>query len=443
MFNILAFLSNKKNNKQLIEAEKQRKMAQLTLDSIHSCNATIEFSTNGTIITASPLFLSAVGYSLEQIQNKHHRIFCTPELSSAPEYLQFWQKLASGESISGTFERINSKGESIWLEATYFPIKDEHGKTIRILKIASEITKKYQSARQQESLSAAIDKSLATIEFESDGTILNANSNFLNTMGYRLEDVRGKHHRMFCTDAFYQENPNFWKKLAQGEFKVGMFERRNARGEAIWLEASYNPVKDEAGNVVYVVKLASDITARVMRSQAMAEAAEAASATSEETAQISVDGINALHQTAQTSVHIAEQVMHATNLIDGLNTQSSDIEAIVATIRAIAEQTNLLALNAAIEAARAGDHGRGFAVVADEVRQLASRTSKSTGEIADVVGKNRQMLQEITDTIQEARKTSEDGRDKIEQVEAIMNEIKRGAENVSLTVSQLVSGADS
>ena len=189
---------------------------------------------------------------------------------------------------------------------------------------------------------------------------------------------------------------------------------------------------------VFMALFASNITARIQQSQATAEAAEVASATSEETAQIATEGMSSLDQATQTSADISEQVGHATELIENLNTQSSDIEDIVATIRAIAEQTNLLALNAAIEAARAGEQGRGFAVVADEVRQLAARTSSSTSEIEEVVSKNRQMLQGVTDIILQARNTAEEGRSKIEQVAAIMTEIQRGAENVSRTSSSLI-----
>lgn len=365
-------------------------------------------------------------------------MFCSSILTSKPEYQQFWNHLASGKTHSGTFERIRANGESIWIEASYFPVRNQQGKVIRVMKIAADVTEQYLAAQRQQAVLDALDASQAVIEFEPDGTIITANRNFLNTVGYRLEQIKGKHHRIFCSDAFYQTNPNFWKHLAQGEFKSGLFERRNAQGDIIWLEATYNPIRNNEGKVVRVVKFASDITARVERSRAIAEAAEIANATSEETAQIALEGISALQQATQTSSHISEQVSHATSLIERLNTQSGDIEDIVATIRAIAEQTNLLALNAAIEAARAGDQGRGFAVVADEVRQLAARTSTSTSEIADVVGKNRQMLQEVTDTVLKAKNTAEEGRSKIEQVASIMDEIQRGAENVSEMASRLI-----
>lgn len=432
------FTSQKTRN-QLEQAEKQLLTARHTLDAIHAHNATIEFLPDGSIITANPLFLATLGYSLEQIQNKHHRMFCTSELTSTSEYAQFWSKLAKGEAQSGTFERVNARGETIWLEGNYFPVRNEQGKVTHILKIAMDVTEKHLAALQQNAILQALDASQAIIEFKPDGTILTANRNFLNAVGYRLEQIRGQHHRIFCSDAFYRDNPRFWNELAAGEFKAGMFERRNAQGNVLWLEATYNPVRDNSGKVIRIVKFASDITARIQQSQAVREAAEIANSTSEETAQIAIEGMTALQEATLTSNQISEQVGHATQLTEQLNSQSRDIEEIVATIKSIAEQTNLLALNAAIEAARAGDQGRGFAVVADEVRQLAARTSTSTSEIAEVVNKNRQMLQEVTETILKAKSTSEDGRSKIEQVANIMDEIQRGAENVSATASRLIN----
>lgn len=427
-----------KTKQRLKTLQDQLTEAQQQLEAIHSHNATIEFLPDGTILTASPPFLAALGYKLEEIQNQHHRLFCPSALVSKPEYQQFWRDLASGQALSGTFERINAKGHSIWIEATYFPIKNQQGQVIRVMKIAADITQQYLDAQREKAVLQALGTSQAVIEFEPDGTIITANRNFLNTVGYRLEQIQGQHHRLFCSDHFYQQHPHFWDELAAGDFKSGMFERRNAQGHTIWIEATYNPIRNPEGQVVRVIKFASDISARVERSHAIAEAAEMANATSEETAQIALEGISALQQATQTSTHVSEQVSHATSLIERLNTQSGDIEEIVATIRAIAEQTNLLALNAAIEAARAGDQGRGFAVVADEVRQLAARTSSSTSEIADVVSKNRLMLQEVTETVLKAKQTAEDGRSRTEQVATIMEDIQRSAVNVSETTTRLI-----
>lgn len=425
--------------RQLEATRKELAEHEQLIQALQNHNATISFHPDGRILEANSLFLETMGFTQESIIGQHHRIFCSQQVAQSAEYRDFWDQLAKGHSQSGTVERFRANGQVIWLEANYFPVKDDQGQVIRIFKIATDITKKHLKAEHQQAILNALDTSQAVIEFEPDGIILNANANFLQTVGYKLEDIRGKHHRIFCTDDFYHDNPNFWQELAEGHFKSGLFERRNANQEPLWLEATYNSIKDQNGKVTRVVKFASDITSRVERSKAIAEAAEIAQTTSNETAKIALDGMSSLEQATQTSFDISEQVGFATDFIETMNTQSADIEDIVATIRSIAEQTNLLALNAAIEAARAGEQGRGFAVVADEVRQLAARTSSSTGEIEAVVSKNHQMLQKVTDIILKARDTAEEGRRKIEEVARIMSKIQHGAENVSSTTSNLIS----
>ena len=437
--NLFGLQRAKTAQRQLNDVENQLHVASQSLNAIHSANATIEFLPDGTILTASELFCLTVGYSLEQIVQKHHRIFCKPEQTSKPEYAEFWRQLAQGRTKRGAFERISAAGETIWLEAAYFPVLNKQGKVERIIKIAANITDKYNASLRDKAVLQALDRSMAVIEFEPDGTILTANTNFLSTVGYRLEEIKGQHHRMFCTEAFYREYPDFWTQLARGDLKSGLYERRDANESVLWLEATYNPIRDHLGKVIRVVKFATNITARVLRDQTMADTAQAASATSEETAQIAIEGIVALAEAKETSNSIVDQVNIVTDYIDKLNNQAADIQSIVSTIRSIAEQTNLLALNAAIEAARAGEQGRGFAVVADEVRQLASRTSLSTTEINDVVTKNREILHEVTGMNQAAKSTAVEGYERIEQVASIMDEIKRGAESVTQSASGLFS----
>lgn len=406
------------------------------VDSIKNSVAFIEFTPDGTIKDANSLFLGAVGYSLEEIRGQHHRMFCHSAYASSPQYRQFWADLGNGMAQTGMFSRKNKAGEEMWLQATYIPVK-QNGTVVKVVKVASDITLEKQRLDEQAAVFQALDRAQAIIEFTPDGTILTANQNFLGAVGYSKEQIVGKHHRMFCDDKFYQENPSFWQDLAHGQHKSGMFERRGAGGQVLWLEATYNPIINDAGEVVKVIKFCSDITARVAQEQAVREAAEVAYSTSEETAQIAVQGASLLRNSVQTSSNIAEQVGRTTESINQLNEQSKSIEAIVSTISAIAEQTNLLALNAAIEAARAGDQGRGFAVVADEVRQLAARTSQSTDEIASVVSENRQLTNGATEMMNQVAQTAEAGKDQINQVAQVMEEIRTGAENVSQTVANI------
>lgn len=337
---------------------------------------------------------------------------------------------------SGTFERVNRQGETRWLEATYFPVKHQ-GRVTRVLKMASDVTEQHQRLERLEALTEALDRSRAMIEFTPNGDIIHANANFLSVMGYTLGEIAGRHHRIFCDETFLREQPRFWEELARGQFKSGLFMRHNSRGQAVWLEATYNPIRDGSGKVVRVVKFASDITARIEQNHATREAARLAHSTAQETLHSAEEGAGLLRAVVQTSSLIASQVDEAIALIGQLNEQSRSIEAIVSTISAIADQTNLLALNAAIEAARAGEQGRGFAVVADEVRQLAARTSLSTDEIAKVVQKNRELTARVTDDMAGVAGSAELGKQQIAGVDKLMSEIHQEADRVSQTVSAL------
>ncbi len=255
---------------------------------------------------------------------------------------------------------------------------------------------------------------------------MTANQNFLSCVGYSLSQLKGQHHRLFCDESFYREQPHFWDNLAHGQLKSGLFSRRDSHGNEIWLEATYNPIKDESGKVVKVIKFASEVTERIKRAQAVSEAANIAQTISQETTRFAETGSELLAASVAISSAISEQVSRTSGLIGQLNEQSKSIEAIVSTISSIAEQTNLLALNAAIEAARAGDQGRGFAVVADEVRQLAARTSLSTGEIASVVQKNRELTAQITGNINEVATSAQRGKEQIGEVSGVMSQIRAG-----------------
>jgi methyl-accepting chemotaxis protein len=427
-----------RDNRALDAAKQALQVHEALINAIEANVATASFTPEGYLISANPLFLSLMGYDSHDIAGQHHRVFCTPNYTGTAAYNQFWAALRNRENQKGTFLRQKKNGEQVWLQATYFPVIDEHGQLTHIYKIASDVTANHQHLENLTCVNQALDKSMATIEFTPEGEVITANKNFLALMGYRLNDIRGKHHRVFCEPDFYVENADFWLRLAHGKFNSGQFQRRTAQGRQVWLEASYNPIMDSTGRVIKVIKFASDITARIERNQAVTNAARMACTTAENTADITTTGASLLEQSVQVSNTIVDQVGQANDFLTKLNQQSKSIGAIVSTIRSIADQTNLLALNAAIEAARAGEQGRGFAVVADEVRQLAGRTSQSTLEIEQVVSANEDLTTTVTERMGIVKNSAELSNRQITRVSSVITEIQEGAAKVFKTVSALV-----
>ena len=236
--------------------------AEGILKGINATMATIEFTTEGLIKTANENFLSTVKYSLEDIQDKHHRMFVPQEILETEDYKIFWKKLASGIAASGIFKRINSKGEVVWLNAIYNPILNAHGKVIKVVKFASNITAEQEMMAESKGLINGINSTMATIEFTPEGNVITANENFLTTMRYSLEEIKAKHHRLFVPQEILdtKDYQTFWSRLAYGVPLSGIFKRMNSKGETVWLNAIYNPILNASGEVIKIVKFASDIT---------------------------------------------------------------------------------------------------------------------------------------------------------------------------------------
>lgn len=234
------------------------------VQAIKQSQATIEFSLDGKILDANFNFLNLMGYELDEIKGKHHKIFVDPTVAESREYARFWAGLRDGQFMTQEFRRIAKNGREIWIQGTYSVVCNRSGKPYRIFKVATDITDRKQQSADHTGQIEAIGRSLAVIEFGLDGTILNANANFQRAMGYDLAELKGKHHRMFVDDAYAksQEYRDFWERLGRGDPIVAEFRRFGRNGREVWIQASYNPILDVIGQPFKIVKYATDITAQ-------------------------------------------------------------------------------------------------------------------------------------------------------------------------------------
>ncbi|KTB70970.1 chemotaxis protein [Pseudomonas viridiflava ICMP 13104] len=402
--------------------------------------AVVEMDLDGKILRANDNFLATMGYRPEDIAGKTHRDFCEPDILRSREYADLWASLRAGKFISGKFKRLNKSGHNVWLEASYNPVSDAQGNVFKVVKYALDVTSQVMLENETRSKLAAVDRAMAICEFDPAGNVIAANSNFLNVMGYALNEIKGKHHRSFCEPSLVNspEYTDFWRKLNQG----GQFKRIGKNGQVVWLEATYNPVFDVEGKLYKVVKFASDISARVEKQDADAHGASRAYHISAETEKVAEQGTLVIQDTAREMRQIAENIGASAKLVSQLGDRSEQITAIVNTIRGIADQTNLLALNAAIEAARAGDQGRGFAVVADEVRQLAGRTSGSTTEIAEMIGKILAETREAVASMSATQEGANRGVTLADQAGQVIVQIRDGASDAVEAVSMFANRMD-
>ncbi|WP_332876771.1 methyl-accepting chemotaxis protein [Massilia sp. S19_KUP03_FR1] len=406
--------------------------SQGKINAIERVQAVIEFDLTGRVLRANDNFLLTFGYRADEVVGQHHRLFCDADYARSPEYLAFWERLSRGEFNAGEYRRLNKQGDDVWIQASYNPILDIDGKPLKVVKFATDVTPIKLLSSETAGKLDAISRSQAVIEFDMAGNILTANNNFLRTIGYTADEVKGRHHSMFCDEALVQSPVyrHFWADLGEGQFKSARFRRVGKHGAEVWLQATYNPIMNIDGKPFKVVKFAMDISTQVQREQLVKNKVAGITGVLDELAK----SIDTIARNAQSSRDIAFetqiQAKDGNGLLDKsrdaighLQRSSQDVHEIIDTISDIASQTNLLAFNAAIEAARAGEHGVGFSVVAEEVRKLAEKSGKAARDIGKLINENNRRVDE--------------GGMLSDQVKQAFDRIERAVANTTVSISEI------
>lgn len=404
---------------ELVAARSRLRESQSMLNAIDKVMAVIEFSPDGKVIKANGNFLEATGYQLDEIAGQHHRQFVDESYANSSEYEAFWNKLRGGNFDEGIYKRVAKGGREIWIQASYNPVFDDNGDVERIIKFATDITNDKLIAADTDGQLQAIHRAQAVIEFNLDGTIINANANFLSTLGYELAEIKGKHHRMFVDKDYgnSREYKDFWSRLNAGEFHQGRFRRLNKRGEDVWISATYNPIFDASGKLHKVVKFASDITERVkldeMVHNAMEESARVMHGLSNGDLEQRMDG--------QYSGEL-------TQLADSVNGFSSRLQSMVSEIKATTE---------IVREGTEGIRARNHEIDARTEQQAASleQTSAAMEQFTGTVQQTAANASEADILAKSAREEAEKGGDVVSNAVVAMQAINESSNKIAAIIS--------
>lgn len=389
------------------------------LAALDKSQARIEFEMNGTILDANSNFLAVLGYSLDEIKGKHHSMFVDPLYRTSPEYDHFWSSLRRGEYQAAEYKRLGKNGREVWIQASYNPLLDKNGKPYKVVKYATDITVQKKQNADYAGQIQAINKSQAVIQFNIDGTIIDANANFLNTLGYTLDEIKGKHHSLFVEPAYKNtaEYQQFWASLGRGEYQAAEYKRLGKNGREIWIQASYNPIFDPSGKPFKVVKYATDTTAQVMARKenevGMAECLDVLGAVSK----------GDLTRTMQGTYHGPFKDIGAS-----LNTTTSRLLNLVTELRSAAQSVN----SAASEIASGSSD---LAIRTEQQASNLEETAASMEEITQTVKQNSQNAASANDLATRANGVANEGGKVVENAVSAMGNIERSSQKISDIIS--------
>jgi methyl-accepting chemotaxis protein len=388
---------------------------EATVVAINRSQAVIEFELDGTIITANENFLRTMGYSLAEVQGRHHSMFVSPEYARSPAYKDFWRTLNNGQFLADKFQRVGKGGAEVWIQGAYNPVLDKTGKPYKVIKFAIDITQVEQERARNEA-----DRQRSE---EEQNTVVGALAESLKRLAQG--DLTARIGAAFSGQ--YQQIKN--------DFNQAIDSLREAMGAISTSTGGLMSGSDEIAN-------ASDDLSRRTEQQA-ATLEETAAALDEITATVkrSADGAKQANGAASRAKEDAErsgEVMRdAVSAMGEIEQSSRQITQIIGVIDEIAFQTNLLALNAGVEAARAGDAGRGFAVVAQEVRALAQRSADAAKEIKTLIASSSSQVERGVRLVGDTGQALSGIVAKVGEIDTLISEIAKSAQEQATGLSQV------
>lgn len=315
------------------------------IHALSRAQAVIEFKPDGEILNANENFLTALGYQMAEIKGRHHSMFCETGYIQSAEYRRFWTKLASGEFVADEFMRIGKGGKKVYIQASYNPIFDMNGKVFKVVKFATDVTRRVNN----------VEALAISLQAMANGDLTQSISDpFLPTLERLRTDYNTTAAKLCTTLQTILENAGAIAAASQ-EIQVASNELAKR-------------TEQQAASVEETAAALEEITTTVADSSHRAQ-----------------DAGTLVRRTKENAEYSGNVVGQAVEAMGKIEQSAGEIGNIIGVIDEIAFQTNLLALNAGVEAARAGEAGKGFAVVAQEVRELAQRSAKAAKEIKALI----------------------------------------------------------
>ncbi|MBS0153193.1 MAG: PAS domain S-box protein [Nitrospira sp.] len=413
------------------------------VDAINASYSMVEFDLNGNILSANSNCLQLLGYTINEIKGRHHRLFCEPVFSGSSEYQAFWQKLSRGDFDAGVYKHLTKGGKEVWLQASYNPVKDEMGRAYKIVMLAVDITGQKQAQDEVEKLivvaaTGQLSERIKTEQFDGAAKALTQSVNqLLDTIVAPLHEAQVVLTALASNDLRQEMTGSY-----QGEFEQMKTSLNSAlRNLAKTIITVREAVASVALGADQITKGNEDLAQRTSEQAGSLEETSASMEEMTSTVKQNADNAKQANQLAATARETADKggtvTKRAVDAMAEINKSSKKIADIITVIDEIAFQTNLLALNAAVEAARAGEHGRGFAVVAAEVRNLAQRSATAAKEIKGLINESIQRVTDGSELVDQSGKTLEEIVHSVKRVSDIIEEITAASQEQASGIDQV------